>query len=204
MGYKHLGIKERGQIEILLREGRKQEYIATALGRSQSTISRELSRNTSGKEMYIADRAHHRYSRRMYWQRAHASLKGFRIREYVEDKLRKKRWSPETIAGRLKKELGLSIHYDTIYRHIYSKRAQHLELWQFLTLKRKSRRKRRAVKSKKQNIADRVSIDHRPEVVDSRSRIGDWETDNMEGIRGDTNSVSVTIERKSRYTWLVD
>ncbi len=192
--YGHLTLEERSQIEVLLKLKYSQREIAKLLCRSQSTISDEIKRNTKGKEVYKAKRAEQRSSKRSYNQRKQAPLKEMWIWEYVLSRL-KRRWSPETISGRLWLDHSVKLHHETIYRYIYSRDGQHNGLYQYLKLHRKKRMKVYGRKVKRQPIKDRIMIAERP----SLEGFGNWETDNMEGIRSDKKSVSVTIEKLSRY-----
>lgn len=192
--YSHLTLEERSKIEVLLKLEYSQRQIAKLLGRSQSTISDEIRRNTEGKEWYLVDRAKVRSEKRSYYQRKQAPLKENWIWEYVLSRL-KKRWSPETICGRLWLEHGVKLHHETIYRYVYSVDGQRNELYQYLKLHRKKRMRKYGRKVKRQPIKDRVMIEERPTL----EGFGHWETDNMEGVRSDRKSISVTIERQTRY-----
>lgn len=192
--YGHLTLEERSKIEVLLKLEYSQRQIAKLLGRSQSTISVEIRRNTKGKEWYLAFRANERATRRSYYQRKQAPLKEVWIWEYVLSRL-KKRWSPEAICGRLWLEHGVKLHHETIYRYVYSVDGQRNRLYQYLKLHRKKRMRKYGRKVKRQPIKNRVMIDQRP----TTEGFGHWETDNMEGVRSDRKSVSVTIERETRY-----
>jgi IS30 family transposase len=109
-------------------------------------------------------------------------------------------WSPELIAGRLKKENGQSlICHETIYHFIYAKENKYLKLWEYLPKKQFKRRRRPGRKVQRVHIPDRVSIHERPAEVESRSTIGHWEADCMEGGRKNTVGVHLAVERKSRF-----
>ena len=197
--YKHLSAGERSQIEVLLKLGYSQRRIAEVLCRPQSTISREVRRNTRGKEWYLGSRAHNRSMKRGYWQRWKAPLKNKEVWDYVLKKL-KSRWSPEIIAGRLPTDLpGESIHHETIYRYIYSIKSQHMQLYSYLKQHRKKRLKKYGRKIKSVPVAERVMISERPHKVELREEFGHWETDNMEGKKSDSQVITVTVERKTRY-----
>lgn len=192
--YKQLDFRERSQIEILLRQGYSHRRIAGLLGRSQPTISREISRNCRGKEEYLAERSQARSERRSFNQRRQAPLKEYWIWEYVIRRL-KKRWSPEAICGRLWLEHSVRLHHETIYRYVYSVDGQRNELYQYLKSHRKKRMKKYGRKVKRNPVKNRTMISERPEV----KGFGHLETDNMEGLRSDTKCVSVILERESRY-----
>lgn len=110
----------------------------------------------------------------------------------------RKGWSPEIIAGSLSIDRsGNSISHEAIYQYIYEERK---ELVGYLVRRHKKRMKRgHSRKHQKSHIPNRVSISERPDVVDKRERIGDWESDSM--ISGQSKvAVNVLADRKSRVT----
>jgi IS30 family transposase len=87
--------------------------------------------------------------------------------------------SPELISGRLKLDGECNIHHETIYRMIYSKDYQHLNLWEYLSKAHKKRRNRHKRQGGRSNIPYRVSIHQRPEEINNRSEFGHWEADSV-------------------------
>lgn len=206
--YHQLTLVERERIYGMLEKGLSARSIAKQLHRSHSSIVRELHRNIAyGNEYfdnpYIPCKAQRLADKRMSRQRRKAPLKNPAIFLYVREHLRM-HWSPETIAGRLPIDHPeLSICPETIYQYIYAKRTftrgMHLE--QYLTLRRKRRMKKlgRSVR-RMGHIPEAVSIEKRPKSIVARKRIGHWETDNVIGMAKDSTALSVTVERKTRYT----
>jgi IS30 family transposase len=137
-------------------------------------------------------------------QRYKAPLKNPAIFLYVRKHLREDGWSPETIAGRLPIDHPeLSICHETIYQYIYAKRttSRGMDLEQYLTLKRKRRMKQNGRSVRRHSkIPEAVSIDLRPKGVQKRKQLGHWETDNVIGKQTDKTALSVTVERKTRFT----
>lgn len=208
--YSHLSLEEREKLYALDEQGVSLHQIAKRLGRSQSSLTRELQRNIKyGNEylgnIYLPCKAQALADKRARKQRAKAPLKNPAIFLYVREHLRKG-WSPETISGRLPLDHPkLSICHETIYQYIYSKkiktRGMHLE--QYLTLKRKKRMKKTGRRVQRlSRIPEAVSIEKRPKVVDGRKQIGHWETDNVIGKQTDQSALSVTVERVTRVTVL--
>lgn len=113
-------------------------------------------------------------------------------------------WTPEEISGRLSLEYpALSIHHETIYRYIYSKKAKQYKLWEYLPLSRKKRMRKGGRKVKRAHkILGAVSIDLRPEIVAKRVKAGHFETDNIIGKQSDDTALSVTVERLTRFSLL--
>jgi IS30 family transposase len=210
MNYRHLNLEEREKLYCLKGQGMSLRTIGKKLGRSQSSLTRELQRNIKYgieyfKNEYLPCKAQGLADKRSVKQRYKAPLKNPEIFLYVREHLRAPYgWSPETIAGRLPIDNpGLSICHETIYQYIYSKRTKtrgmHLE--QYLVLRRKKRMKQngRSV-HKLSKIPEAVSIDVRPKAVDKRKQTGHWETDNIIGKQTDKSALSVTVERVLRVT----
>jgi IS30 family transposase len=206
--YKHFSLEERERLFALKEQGVSLREIGRQVGRSHSSVSRELKRNIKyGNEYftneYIPCKAQELYQKRAQKQREKAAWKGALVYTYVREKLKKK-WSPETIAGRIGQEHGgVSICHETIYRMIYGKKYKHERLWEKLTLARKKRMKKEGRRVRRESrIPEAVSIDKRPKSVRNRTRVGHWETDNLGGPVTDKTALSVTVERKFRITYI--
>ena len=187
MNYTHLTREERYQIYALYKAGQKQCKIASVLGRSRSTISRELARNR-GSRGYRPKQA-----QRMAEERR--ALNARTINEatwqFVQDKLLQQ-WSPEQISSHT------DISAETIYQRLYAdKRAGGL-LWK--NLRCQKRRKKRYGKADRRGIIpNRLSIESRPAIVDTRCRIGDWEADTLIG-KNHRQAIVSLVERKTGFT----
>ena len=194
MNYTQLTYEQRYQIKALLKMGHSKTEIAECLGVHKSTISRELKRNR-GKRGYRPKQAH-QYS-------IHKRKRGKKritrqTWEKVEEKLRED-WSPEQIAERFRRE-GIRISHEYIYQYVYANKRTGGDLWKHLRCQKK-RRKRLGGQDRRGKIPHRVSIEKRPEIVDARSRLGDWEVDLIVG-RGRQGVMVTLTERKSRFTLL--
>lgn len=206
--YVQLSISDREEIFGLLKQGKSIRYIASRLGRSHTTVARELKRNCKYGRAYKPSRAQSRAERVASRQRHHGPLKNPLVYVYVREKLRLG-WSPETIAGRLPRDHPSdSIHHETIYKYIYSTKKRRERFVKYLThshIKRrqKSGRSVRSVNTPRLSQTTRaISITTRPIFINSRNSLGHWETDLMEGPRASSQALSVTVERKSRYVSL--
>ena len=179
MSYKHFSLEERYYIEIELRKGTSVNAIAKALNRPQGTVSKEINRNR-GRRGYRHKQAH-----RLAQQRHLAKVKAHKLNKDVCTKIERwiqeEQWSPEQIAGRLKMQYGISIHHETIYRYIYDDKEKGGTLHTYLRHYGKSYRKRNPKLGKHIGIPERVDIDERPDIVNNRERLGDWEADTMIG-----------------------
>ena len=203
--FHHLTLEEREKYVLWKSHGVSLREIGRRLGRSHTTLSREMKRHTRYGRSYLPCLAHHRAVKWAEKQRYHAPLKEPLIFLYVREHLRPPySWSPETIAGRLPIDCpGYTIDDDTIYRYIYGKKQRRMKLWRYLVLHRKKRMKKYGRKvTNRGEVVHAISISKRPRLVSQRTTPGHWETDNMEGRKSDTTGVSVTIERLSRVTRL--
>ena len=192
--YTQLTQKERYQIYALKQAGHRQSKIAEILGRHKATISRELRRNR-GLRGYRPKQAH-----RLALARRSAKVRprfGGPIWRQIEVLIRQD-WSPEQIAGRLEVEQNVRISHEAIYQYIYAEKRSGGTLYRHLRCQ-KQRRKRYGSYDRRGVIPNRVSIDERPAIVDTRRRLGDWEGDPVIG-KGHRGALVTLVERKSLYT----
>ena len=197
MSYTQLTQEQRYQIYVLKKTGQTQTEIAQCLGVHKSTISRELKRNR-GQRGYRPKQAHQKAMQRKKEKVRH------RIRELdwmlIEKKIQLD-WSPEQISGWLKKEqASLRVSHERIYQHIYADKRAGGTLYKHLRCQKK-RRKRYGSRDRRGQIPHRTSIEERPEVVEQRQRLGDWEADTIIG-KGRRGAIVTLVERKSRLTLL--
>ena len=114
--YHHLTISERESIWESVIKGKPLRQIAREIGRSVSTISRELKRNGHAQSYRPSD-AQETYKKRRQRCKRHRILEGGELRDTVAKLITKEQWSPEQIAMRLALEHGRAvISYATIYR----------------------------------------------------------------------------------------
>lgn len=192
--YTQLTEAERNQIYALKQAGHQKSAIALQLGRHRSTIGRELQRN-SGERGYRPKQAQQQSIQRR--QEKAKSRLSKEIWHIVNDLLRED-WSPEQISGWLSATKNLQVSHERIYQHVAHDKQEGGTLYIHLRC-RKKRRKRYGSTDRRGKIKNRVSIDHRPSIVEERSRIGDWEVDTVIGRRG--GAVLVTLaERKTRFS----
>lgn len=178
--------------------------IARRLGRSHSTIVSELRKNSfkteAGGTYYVSIHAQARVDKRKVEARKRHPLKDRNTYSYVLEHLRMG-WSPEQIAGRLRKENGGKsvICAETIYSFVYKKENKRLALFEYLPRKQKKRKKKHGRKAHKVKIPDRVSIHKRPAQVETRKTVGHWEGDTVEG-KGHRTGIWVGVERMFKLT----
>lgn len=199
MNYYQLTENERYQIGALLKAGHNQKEIAGLLGRSPSTVSREIRRNR-GLRGYRPKQAQRLSSRRR--SSAHKAVKLTpRVRQWIELLLRQE-LSPQQVCRYLQKHQGVRLHHETIYQLIYADKAQGGDLYQHLRIMWKAYRTRYGHYDRRGTIPRRTSIEDRPGIVDQRARIGDWEADTVIG-KGHQGVLLTLVERKTLYTLIV-
>lgn len=194
--YQQLTYEQRCQISALKKSGCSQRKIAETIGTTQPTVSRELTRNT-GARGYRHKQAQERTEQR----RAEASQPTKMTPDMItviESKLRVE-WSPEQVSGWLLNAQELLISHESIYLHIWADKQAGGDLFTHLRHQGKKYNKRRNGKSTRGQIKNRVSIDDRPQVVDDKSRIGDWEIDTMIG-KGHSGALVTIVERVTKFT----
>lgn len=202
--FKQLTLEEREQLYLWRNQGISWREIGRRLHKDHGGLIKEWQRN-SRFVPYLPAKAQLRAEGKSKDQRRKASLKGMHIWLYVQEHLREPYyWTPEEIAGRLSVDYPtLSIHHETIYRYIYSPQARRYKLWAYLPQARKKRMKKMGRRIKRgTKILGAISIELRPEIVNKRVRIGDFETDNIIGKQTDKTALSVTIERLTRFSML--
>ena len=180
MSYKHLSLEERHYITNSKINGKSINKISKELNRSQSSISREIFRNT-GERGYRYKQANGFAIQKRKQNNAPIKLTSDVI-QIIETNL-KKGWSPEQITGKLKNEGNISLHHETIYRFISKNKSNGGDLYTHLRHQNKTYRKRYGNARSRSGIPNRVGIEERPEEANNRERIGDWEADTIIGHR---------------------
>jgi IS30 family transposase len=193
-----ISAQERDRIAVLLASGSSIRSIAKELGRSASSISEEVKRNRSDGQ-YQSIAANELSEKRNRKSRRTNPLKSAKIYSYVVNKLRCG-WSPEQIAGRLKRENGSksTICHETIYRYIYSEEGKKRKLFDYLVRHHYKRRQWHSRYLYRRGIANRISIRLRPKEVDTRKTFGHWEGDVVEG-KAHKGGIQTLLERKTRF-----
>ena len=195
--YKQLTYEQRCQIEILKKSDFTQQEIALLISASQSSVSRELSRN-SGLRGYRHKQAHQKTV-----ERRQSTVKPRKMTSELIDEIEDKlylMWSPEQISGWMLLELKISISHETIYRHVWANKAVGGDLYKYLRRRaRKYKARGSNGKTRSGQIKNRVSIDDRPAVVDEKGRVGDWEIDTVIG-KGHRGALVTIVERETSFT----
>jgi IS30 family transposase len=204
-----LSFSEREEIALARARGETIRVIARRLGRSPSTVSRELSRNADPRGGgYRATTAHalaYERASRPKPAKLHTNLA---LRELVQDDLLR-RFSPEQIAGRLRRRFPDNpetwVSMETIYQSLYvqSRGALRRELTRYLRTGRSLRQPGRHAGGRKTRIVrDMVNISERPAEAADRAVPGHWEGDLLIGKRNAT-AIGTLVERVSGFAMLV-
>ena len=193
--YEQLIEGQRYQIYALKKARLLNKDIAIIIGTSPATIGREIKRN-SGKRGYRPKQAQIKADRRKHLAAKSLKMKP-EVIELIESQIRFD-LSPDQASNVLKQEHGLYISHERIYQHIWADKRKGGDLYTHLRHGKK-RRKKYAAKDKRGQIANRVSIDERPKIVDEKSRIGDWEIDTVIG-KNHRGALVTIVDRKTMFT----
>jgi len=202
--YKHLTIQDRETIQLMLWGKESVRSIAKKINRSPSSISREIKKNISGRNIYTPRASHNRALEKRKSRGRQDRLKNKLVRNYVVDHLKKK-WSPEQISGRIESDLNQTISHEAIYQYIYYQihrqgcgdlKPNCEDLRIYLRRKRKRRVPKGARRCQRVFKPKGTIIDERPDIVEQRQRIGDWESDSVES-RDQKPGINTLVERQT-------
>ena len=205
--YRQLQPIERLRIEIWKSENVSAQEMGRRLGRSASTITREVKRNTCQANDYQAHGAQWRHSCRRTAAKPKPKLHPDGVLWGVVCELLRWKWSPQEIAATLKRAYPQQsqhhVSHETIYTAIYAypKGELRKELIACLRQNRTKRMPRSRGQDRRGRIAEMVSIHVRPPEVDDRIMPGHWEGDLIKGS-GNKSAVAVLVERVSRAVML--
>jgi IS30 family transposase len=187
--------------------GQGVRQIAYSLGRSPSTISRELRRNVEGAKGYRATTAHALAYERASRPKAAKLATNLVLRAKVEKDLERK-YSPEQITGRLRVQFPddpeMHVSPETIYQSLYvqSRGALRRDLAVCLRTGRALRRPSRKVGQRKNRIPNMINISERPPEVEDRAVPGNWEGDLIIG-KQNQSAIGTLVERSTGYVMLL-
>ena len=199
--YTRITFMDRCTIRAMWRQGCPLKDIAQEIGKHPSTISRELYRNITfvrtalGSWQYKVDYAQGYANER---QRKKPKCVKFtaEVEAFVREKLALK-WSPEQIAGYAKVNKLFSISHERIYQFVLADKKTGGKLYLHLRQGHKKYRRRYGSGRHPSPIKNKVSIDLRPDVINNKERLGDWEIDTVVG-KGKRRSIVTVVERISK------
>lgn len=192
---KHLKLEQRYAIKAYLQSGKTRVFIAKELGVSERTIRRELKRNCTKTGSYNADFAQELTNER---KERFAINRKFddNMKRHIDEKLKEEQWSPEQIKGTCDENHIAMVSVERIYQYIREDKAQGGVLYKHLRHQLKHRK--RPVGGKNEIIKDRVSIDERPQEINDKERLGDWEMDLIVGPENKGAILTLT-ERQTNF-----
>ena len=196
----HLTLSQRDQLSVLKRAGHNQQKIADLINCNQSSISRELKRNSSSIGRYNSNTAQKKTEKRREqaisniprWHDDKILLSNI-LTELNDGK------SPEQISGRMKQQKKSNIiSHTTVYTYIANDKTKDGKLFKYLRYQGK-KYKWRGFSKNKTRIPNRKDISERPEIVDKKERYGDWETDLVVSCKKGSGALATFAERLSMY-----
>lgn len=193
--YTRLTEDERYQIYEGVTEKLTHRAIARLINKHHSTVSKEVKRNT-GLRGYRPKQAQGKSQKRQQTKPRYIKLTPD-VQSLIIQNIGKQ-WSPEQVQGRLRKEGLPMVCATTIYGFIHKDRVAGGELYKHLRHKKAYKRRSGSAETRGQ-IIGRVSIDERPDIVDEKSRIGDWEADTVIG-KGHKGVLVTLADRVSKKT----
>ncbi|MDT3723107.1 IS30 family transposase [Pseudomonas oryzihabitans] len=204
--YSHLGPEERAVLQFERDQGTSLRAIGRRLGRSASTLSREVRRLDDA--VYSAHTAAVGYrTRRTRSVRPRRLIEGTWLFQFVHDRLVFDRWSPQQIAATLQvmhpDDASKRVSHETIYAAIYAHPRGGLKqaLVEALRQGKPRRGRPRTTAATRSWVPEELRIAHRPEEVEHRLLPGHWEGDLIKGAFN-RSCVGTLVERKTRFVVL--
>ena len=203
----HLSLGEREEISRGLAAGESLRFIAGRLGRSPSTVSREVARNGGRRRYRAAVSDRDAWTRALRPKRCKLAINQ-RLREVVAGKLSED-WSPQQIAGWLVRAFPdnpeMRVSHETIYLTLFvqARGALKRELATHLRTRRMMRRSKSHTSRGhgRGQIVDAVAISERPAEAEDRAVPGHWEGDLLLGAGH--SQIATLVERSTRFVMLV-
>lgn len=192
MTYRQITTEERYMLSTLRKQGCSTYQIARLMGRHPSTIYREVRRNACPNGAYRVSKAISRANGRRKRSRRNQRIDAAdwsRVEALIQ-----RQWSPEQIAGALRKQGELQISHETIYRHVWQDKKAGGQLHKHLRGSAKQRRKRHNTYDSRGRLAGKRMIEDRPAAVEQRQMVGHWEADTVMGS-GDKHCILTLVER---------
>ena len=199
--YAHLTLNERYQIALGIQAKLGDEQIGNILGRHRGTINREVRRGSHSVRGYVAEEAQLAAERRARRSAANHPTKSKAVLRQAKELIRKD-WSPEQVQGYLDRFGQPPISIPTLYALVRNDRIQGGRLYEHLRYGK--RRIPWGRHSRGTLPTDRPSIHARPEHVQQRLNVGDWEGDTFMGRQGSPHRKLCLVERLSRFLCLLN
>ena len=196
--YHQITFAERYTLGVLRRDGLSPAAIARTLGRHRSTILREVQRNQARSDGTYRPQLADCYARGRRSRSRRNRQFGPAAWAQIQELLRED-WSPEQVAGWLRRHRLLEISHETIYRYIWADKRGGGTLHHHLRGACKQRRKRYGRYDSRGRLAGKRPITTRPAAVETRRELGHWEADTVLGASQAGPCVLSLVERKTGY-----
>ncbi len=196
--YTQLSQDERYEIYAALKSKSSITTLAQELGRSRSTIYREIKRNT-GQRGYRVQQATTLVNQRRYRTLSQMTQFAFAYVDYLIGL----DWSPEQISGALTQRGWLDVpSHEWIYQYIYQDKSKGGQLYLHLRHQKKYRKRGHKNTDRRGQIIDKTSIHCRDKIINQRQRLGDFEGDTVIG-KHHKGALLTLVDRKSLYVHIV-
>ena len=163
---------------------------------NKSTVSRELKRNSTNG-YYSPESAQIKATSRDKFKIGYKKLTN-KLKLKI-GKMLKKSWSPEQLVVRLKRDAKINISHETIYKYIYANQKNGGRLYKYLRHQNKKYTKRSSEYKTRGQIKNRVNIDKRAKIIETKKRFGDFEVDTIIG-KDHKGAIVTLVDRKSKFT----
>lgn len=203
-----LTYEERCKIEFMVKKKYTMQEMSEELGRNKSIISREINRHCDEKwdyntgickKVYSAAVAQgkYEYSKKKAGRKCKLNRA---LKQFIEDKILKEKWSPEEVAGYIKVndiKFDIQPSFQLIYYWIEKKKLKisPLDLAHKAKLEKKEKREEKEEKLPKH---EEKSIHKRPKEIDENKEFGHWELDCVEGAKGSKKTYMTLLERLTK------
>lgn len=196
----HLSYEQRYSIEVLLKAGKSQSEISEIISVHKSVVSREISRNKDERShRYRAVLAQKKYDLRLFLKPKHTKCTT-ELWSMVSELIQAD-YSPEQVAGTLKKKEELTISHEWIYQFIWKDKRRKGLLHTHLRRKGRRYRKRGLVKDTRGQLTGRVGIAQRPQEAEKRAEFGHLEVDTIIG-KMHRGAIITLNDRASGMLWM--
>ena len=192
--YNHLTSEQRYTIDVLLRQKKSRKEISQTIGVSESTLCREIRRN-SGQRGYHWQQAQVKAADRKRRLQNYRNLT-LEIRKFIRSKITEEQWSPAQIVGYLRKKGKPAVCVETIYAYIRTDKENGGDLWKHC--RHHSKHRKRQVSAPYVAVQNRTMIDERPADWNG-STPGDFEMDTIVGKDG-KGAIVTLVERNTNFT----
>lgn len=196
MTYQQINFRQRYKIEYHLKKGTPKKEIAKELNICYTTVYREIKRNTDHTGVYNSSKAQYLADSRLYSSHLKTHLT-WEMKAIIHDKISED-LSPEQVKGWCDLNNIKMLSIQSIYGYIWVDQERGGKLHKHLRTGGKTYRKKYGKPETKGQFKNRKSIDERPEIVDEKSRIGDWEIDLIVGKNG-KGGILTMVERATSF-----